>query len=192
MSKRSWQEANLPSPRGPVAGLQRAASSVSPQSFASPGQTLSPKKSRSSFDEPPLIAKAPPKPQRTNSSNGAQQESSKLPGISRKVKACAACRKQKVDLKSFLHGRILTDVCADKMYHDRRSAVPKVQRTRTVMSFEQEPANTYVRRFQVEGGSDQGCDFVVFCGGRNSADITTTTSAADARLNARSRDLLRQ
>ncbi|KAK6379115.1 hypothetical protein LTS17_006819 [Exophiala oligosperma] len=104
MSKRSWQEANLPSPRGPITNLQRTGSSVSPQSYNSPGQALSPKKSRSSFDEPPLIAKAPPKaPQRTNSANGAQADS-KLPGISRKVKACAACRKQKVEIKCIMIG----------------------------------------------------------------------------------------
>ncbi|KAK4946061.1 hypothetical protein LTR10_014863 [Elasticomyces elasticus] len=97
MSKRSWQEANLPSPRS-ASGLQRAPSATSPHSYNSPAQALSPKRtSRPSFDEPPLIAKAPakPQPQRNNSTNGASADS-KLPGISRKVKACAACRKQKI------------------------------------------------------------------------------------------------
>ncbi|KAI1620920.1 hypothetical protein EDD37DRAFT_639293 [Exophiala viscosa] len=97
MSKRSWQEANLPSPRS-ASGLQRAPSTTSPHSYTSPAQALSPKRTgRPSFDEPPLLAKAPvkPQPQRNNSPNGAQADS-KLPGISRKVKACAACRKQKI------------------------------------------------------------------------------------------------
>ncbi|EXJ85090.1 hypothetical protein A1O3_05765 [Capronia epimyces CBS 606.96] len=95
MSKRSWQEANLPSPRSALT-LQRAGSSTSPHSFASPSQATSPRKIRSSIDEPPLIAKGPPKPQPVNPTNGANGDSSKLPGISRKVKACAACRKQKI------------------------------------------------------------------------------------------------
>jgi len=149
MSKRSWQEANLPSPRS-IPGAKQSGSSVSPHSYHSPIQQTSPKKSRNSFDEPQPIAKAPPKPQRTNSTtNGIPAESSKLPGISRKVKACAACRKQKVgslmmpeNPKYKLPHRLTCLI--DQMYHGRRSTLSKVQRARIVMSPEQEPTDTHV------------------------------------------------
>ncbi|EXJ67201.1 uncharacterized protein A1O5_09848 [Cladophialophora psammophila CBS 110553] len=97
MSKRSWQEAELPSPRSaPGPSPQRATSTTSPHTYTSPAQSASPKKPRNSFDEPSLIAKAPSRPQRTNSTTNGAAADAKLPGISRKVKACAACRKQKI------------------------------------------------------------------------------------------------
>ena len=95
MSKRSWQEANLPSPHS-IPGQPHSGSSVSPHSYHSPALATSPKKVRMSEDHGPL-AKAPPPPKRTHSSsNGVGADTSKIPGISRKVKACAACRKQKI------------------------------------------------------------------------------------------------
>ena len=155
MSKRSWQEANLPSPRSAPA-VQRAGSSSSPHSYNSPRQSASPKKIRNSVDEPPLIAKAPPKPQRANSANGGQAEPNKLPGISRKVKACAACRKQKVWTHAWCYVKAANPILVDKMYYARRSTMPTVQRARPVMSTEQELTNTHVRRFEVESSSNQG------------------------------------
>ena len=101
MSKRSWQEANLPSPHS-LPGFGNHINSTSPaqshhshQSSHHSIHTSSPKKARQSFEE----IKAQPRPAPTrqlssaNANNGAD---SKLPGISRKVKACAACRKQKI------------------------------------------------------------------------------------------------
>ena len=96
MSKRSWHEANLPSPHS-ATGHHHSGASVSPTSYHSPALMSSPKKVRHA-EEPTPIAKAPPRPNHQRSAsqtNGAQNES-KIPGISRKVKACAACRKQKV------------------------------------------------------------------------------------------------
>jgi hypothetical protein len=104
MSKRSWQEANLPSPHS-APGPSHSNSSTSPHSYHSPA-IASPKKVRV-LDAPTPIAKAPPRAphQRTQSqTNGAiaQADNQKIPGISRKVKACAACRKQKVRVKTIL------------------------------------------------------------------------------------------
>lgn len=98
MSKRNWQEANLPSPHNNVQGFPPINTTTSPvqshHSHHSSIQAPSPKKFRPSFDEPrPAMQR--PITQRTLSQN-TLAEPQRLPGISRKVKACAACRKQKI------------------------------------------------------------------------------------------------
>ncbi|RMZ91925.1 hypothetical protein DV736_g821, partial [Chaetothyriales sp. CBS 134916] len=107
MSKRSWHEANLPSPHsGPPL---HSGSSTSPRSYHSPALSMSgsPKKALVS-DQPAATSgiKPPPTAKRSqSSSSGATAtatagagaiDRSKMPGVSRKVKACAACRKQKI------------------------------------------------------------------------------------------------
>jgi Fungal Zn(2)-Cys(6) binuclear cluster domain len=95
MSKRSWQEANLPSPY-PLPGHARSGSSTSPHSYYSPALSTSPKKIRPSEDTASTAKAPPPSKRAESSSNGVGVDTSKIPGISRKVKACAACRKQKI------------------------------------------------------------------------------------------------
>ena len=66
-------------------------------------------------------------------SEGVDQ--ARIPSISRKVKACAACRKQKVrtyDLPEEQSGLRL--FFADQMYNAGKSTLPALQRTRTVVS----------------------------------------------------------
>lgn len=93
-TKRSWHDANpMPSPHS-VPGNVPTGTSNSPHSFHSPTHLTSPKKARISDDTKDL-----PRNQRSASqSNGANAaiDNTKIPGISRKVKACAACRKQKI------------------------------------------------------------------------------------------------
>lgn len=131
MSKRSWQDANLPSPRSAPSIQQNHNISVSPHSYSSPNQA-SPKKNRTSFDEPLPIAKAPPKIQRTNSTTngapgpGAAQDSGKMPGISRKVKACAACRKQKVSCANLPHSIPVLTTSIDQVHHGGRPSVSEM------------------------------------------------------------------
>jgi hypothetical protein len=94
MSKRTWSEAELASPHsvhGPQFGRT---SSTSP---TSPVLSTSPKKARIADEELSSLTKTPSKHGRANSTVNGASADSKLPGISRKVKACAACRKQKVD-----------------------------------------------------------------------------------------------
>jgi hypothetical protein len=127
MSKRSWQEANLPSPHS-APGQSHSNSSTSPHSYHSPANA-SPKKVRV-LDTPAAIAKAPPRPQpqrAQSQTNGAtaQIDTQKIPGISRKVKACAACRKQKVRTQASLP-RTYIDLCRSnvlcKAIHHARGA----------------------------------------------------------------------
>lgn len=101
MSKRSWHEANLPSPHSLPGLNQQANSGTSPaqshHSHHSSIHAASPKKVRTSQDDiKPAIQRPPPVRTASQVNNGAGLESPRLPGISRKVKACAACRKQKI------------------------------------------------------------------------------------------------
>ena len=96
--KRSWSTANE-APSTSPGGIQ-IPNIVSPaQSYHSDHMNTSPKRIRSSTEDshgPSPTTKAAARTQKSIS-NGARADSvSKLPGISRKVKACAACRKQKV------------------------------------------------------------------------------------------------
>ncbi|RMZ84342.1 hypothetical protein DV738_g545, partial [Chaetothyriales sp. CBS 135597] len=87
MSKRSWHEANLPSPHSvPPPPTTHSGTSASPRSHQSPALSTSgsPKKAAS------------PAGKRSMSNGAAAVDTSKMPGVSRKVKACAACRKQKI------------------------------------------------------------------------------------------------
>ncbi|KAK5942462.1 hypothetical protein PMZ80_005027 [Knufia obscura] len=100
MSKRSWHEANLPSPHS-LPGFGNNTTSNSPahshhshQSSHHSIHASSPKKVRPSFEE--IKPQPRPAPTRQLSTATANNGDSRLPGISRKVKACAACRKQKI------------------------------------------------------------------------------------------------
>ena len=128
MSKRSWHDANLSSPRSMTGPAGQ--SSVSPgNTFTSPTGSSSPHKFRSIAEEP-----ASKQSKLNNNHNGSHNESTKMPGISRKVKACAACRKQKVSqFKTVAVLAGLTDIMLDQMYHDGRSTLPTMQRTRLVL-----------------------------------------------------------
>ncbi|KAK5075565.1 hypothetical protein LTR64_001772 [Lithohypha guttulata] len=100
MSKRSWNEANnLPSPHSLPGGFNQTITSPaqSHHSHHSSIHAPSPKKLRASFEETKPVAPRPA-PVRTASIVTATNNAadSRLPGISRKVKACAACRKQKI------------------------------------------------------------------------------------------------
>jgi len=105
MSKRSWQEAGLPSPHslpgfgGLVNASSPAQSHHSHQSSHHSIHASSPKKARPSFEEIKPQPQQRPVPTRqlsTTTPTASNAADSRLPGISRKVKACAACRKQKI------------------------------------------------------------------------------------------------
>ena len=100
MSKRSWHDANFPSPNGapmPSPSQMSMQNNLSPPHSHHSGSYAaeSPNKYRAIMD-----GISPPKPiQRTQTSaskHGTSDSHNKLPSISRKVKACAACRKQKI------------------------------------------------------------------------------------------------
>jgi len=102
MSKRSWVEANLPSPNisSGSHGINTSSIMSPAQSYHSDAHSASSKQLRLAPDEAVTSSpiKGTTKSHKAAGNSLHLDQQSRLPGISRKVKACAACRKQKVSI----------------------------------------------------------------------------------------------
>lgn len=97
MPKRSWTDANAHSPTSSNSPFLSQYPAISPaQSHDSEHQPIAPKRPRVVDGVLPKNNGGPSVPARNGSTNDPASEERKMPTISRKVKACAACRKQKI------------------------------------------------------------------------------------------------
>lgn len=87
----------MPSPNMASGGRGSVGALVSPtHSYHSEHQPTSPKLARTGTDESVHHVRTGSRSHKPSNSEVQQDQTTKLPGISRKVKACAACRKQKI------------------------------------------------------------------------------------------------
>jgi hypothetical protein len=101
MPKRSWAEANSTSPNSITSGTPMLPPSPShARSFTQDGPSRSPNHGVTAGSSPEKHQRSEPKTamaHKAGTTNGSAVENEqRIPSISRKVKACAACRKQKV------------------------------------------------------------------------------------------------
>lgn len=148
MPKRSWLEANSVSPNSQPSGSPNIPPSpYHARSLAQDGRQQSPSQGASAAASPIKVHKFICKASTTHRSGGANGSAEpgqrKIPSISRKVKACAACRKQKVGFSlRFKQSNYLT--CSADQVPDgswRLSSLPAMSGEGLIMSSEQEFAN---------------------------------------------------
>jgi hypothetical protein len=96
MPKRTWSDANAHSPKSSSSPFQYPPAISPSQSYEAEAVPIAPKRAHIADGVAAKSSGESPARGRNGSANGNAADERRMPTISRKVKACAACRKQKI------------------------------------------------------------------------------------------------